>query len=277
MRSNTAFLIPLLLLASFLLVGWSFPDDFTFVGLEKYAQELKKNVFSVQIEGDLQNADKADDYKIVGSGFLITKNNFIIGITCKHVVSKFFKMENGKFLYIKNIFIGLDTNEGFRRFSVDVGYVSGDNDFCLLLPKKERPEEKVILQNLVLNDGYLGNPDLIIEGKGVLIIGYPLGLGVEYDQNFPVSRIGIIAQYTKRNYFLIDAVANLGNSGSPVYSLRDGKIVGMVTSFKTDHIPLFDEDKNLVAALPYNSGLSSALPVDVIKKALDEWLESSNQ
>jgi len=258
------------LLAPSVIYAWNFPDDFAFVGLEKWSQELKKNVFAVQIEGDLTNKKEDDDYIIIGSGFLITKNNLVVGITCSHVISKYIEIKEGKINYKKQLYVGLDTSEGYKRFHVDVAYIDADMDFALLLPKKEKAEDKITLSNLVLNESYLGKNDLIIEGKGILIIGYPLGLGIEYNKNFPVVKFGIISQYTKQNYFLIDGVANPGNSGSPVYSLKDGKIIGMVTAFKPDLIPLFNKEGNLVATLPYNSGLSNALPVEIIKDALDK-------
>lgn len=269
-KSIAIFLLFFLMMAPFL-YAWNFPDDFTFVGLEKRTQELKKNVFAVQIEGDLENSKEDDDYKIIGSGFLISKNKIIVGITCAHVISKYIEIEKGKKIkYKKQIYMGLDTTDGFKRFSVDVLSIDSGHDFALLLPKKDKPEDSVILSNLVFNDSYLGQNDLIVEGKGILIIGYPLGLGIEYNKNFPVVKFGIVAQYTKQNYFLIDGIANHGNSGSPVYSLKDGKIIGMVTAFKPDHIPLFDQDENIVAMLPYNSGLSSALPVEIIRNALNK-------
>jgi len=258
-----------LIMSPSFLLAWDLPGDCTFIGVEKYTQELKRNVCSILIENNLKNEDKNDDYIVAGSGFLIEKNKFVIGITCAHVISKYIKIENGKIICNKEMYIGLDTTDGFKRFGFNIVYIDTNNDFALLLPKKDSPQSAITLTNIVLNESYLGNNDLIIEGKGVLIIGYPLGLGIEYNKNFPVSKIGIIAQYTKQNYFLIDAVANPGNSGSPVYSLKDGKIIGMITAFRADSVPLFDENGKLVAALPYNSGLSNALPIEIIKKAIE--------
>lgn len=270
-KNRLLILLFVFLMSSPSLYAWNLSEDFPFVGMEKYSQELKRNVFSVQIEGNLSNEDTEDDYKVLGSGFLIAKGNVVVGITCEHVISKYtvYNEEKREIVYKKTIYFGLDTENGFKRFRAEVAAFDKEKDYALLIPKKSTPEEEVILKNLVLNESYLGDNNLISEGKGILIIGYPLGLGIEYNKNFPVVKFGIIAQYTKQDYFLIDGMANPGNSGSPVYSLVDGKIIGMVTSFKSDHIPLYDEDDNLVALLPYNSGLSSALPVKVIKEALN--------
>ena len=269
------FLVPSILYA------WAESGDITFLGMEKYAQEVKKNVFALQIEGNLTNEEKKDDYKVLGSGFLIQKNKYVVGITCKHLILKYVTTEKGKIKVVDGeiqlnqpMYIGLDTEQGYRRFRIKVLYIDGAHDFVLLLPQKDKIEDKVILKNLVLNDSYLGENNLIEEGKGILVIGYPLRLGVDYNRNFPVVNFGIISQYKKQENFLIDASVNTGNSGSPVFSLKDAKIIGMITSYTNATTPLYDKNKNLVATLPYNSGLANALSVGVIKKALDELIGS---
>ena len=112
----------------------------------------------------------------------------------------------------------------------------------------------------------------LVEGRGVMIPGYPLALGVEDDKNHPVIRLGMIAQFTGKSYFLIDGVASHGNSGSPVFALtyKNPKLVGMVTSYLTDTITLLDEAGNLAAKLPYNSGIARAVKMQVIVDALQK-------
>jgi hypothetical protein len=79
----------------------------------------------------------------------------------------------------------------------------------------------------------------------VIVPGYPLSLGIEDGRNNPVVRLGIIAQFTEKDYFLVDGVASPGNSGSPVFALnyKNHKLVGMITSFVNDRIQLFDENR----------------------------------
>jgi hypothetical protein len=112
----------------------------------------------------------------------------------------------------------------------------------------------------------------IVEGRGVIIPGYPLALGLENDKNQPVIRIGIVAQFTGRDYFLVDGIASHGNSGSPVFAIRPGadKLIGMVTSHVADKISLFDENGQLTAQLPYNSGLARAVTMKAIRQAIQE-------
>lgn len=111
-----------------------------------------------------------------------------------------------------------------------------------------------------------------MEGRGLLIIGYPLSLGTEDDKNHPVVRFGMISQNTGKNTFLLDGVASHGNSGSPVVTLKGNhfQLSGMITSFQSDQIYLYDEHGQINAALPYNSGLARAVKASLIVKAVEK-------
>ncbi len=243
--------------------SWTFPDDFVFVGLEKMAKDIKKSVFAVQTEGNLQNEKKDDDYISLGTGFLLLRNNIVIGVTCAHVIRSVVMNK-------KPILIGLNTGKGFERFKCEVAFYDEKQDMAILIPKKPTPSTEVELKNLVLDSKYLAKGEEIAEGRGIIIPGYPLGLGIEHDENHPIMKFGIVAQYTGGDHFLVDGVANPGNSGSPVFDLRVAKFIGMVQSYKNDYIELFDRNGQLSTRLPYNSGLSSALSASVISKALEK-------
>jgi len=251
-------IILMLLILSTIVYSWTFPEDFVFVGLEKIAKDVKKSVFAVQTEGNLQNENKDDDYISLGTGFLMSKNNFVLGITCEHVIRN-----------KKPILIGLNTSKGLERFECIVIFIDQEQDIAILVPQKPTPSTDVELMNLILDNKYLAKGEGIVEGRGIIIPGYPLGLGIEHDENNPIIKFGIVAQYTGTDHFLVDGAANPGNSGSPVFDLRAGKFIGMVQSYKTDFIELFDKEGQLTARLPYNSGLSSALSSSVILKVLE--------
>lgn len=255
-------IILMLLIFSTLVYSWTFPEDFAFVGLEKIAKDVKKSVFAVQTEGNLQNENKNDDYISLGTGFLMMNNNIVLGITCEHVVR--FTIKNNK-----PILIGLNTSKGLERFECIVVFNDQEQDIAILAPQNPIPSTDVELKNLILDSKYLAKGEEIAEGRGIIIPGYPLGLGIEHDENNPIIKFGIVAQYTGTDHFLVDGVANPGNSGSPVFDLRAEKFIGMVQSYKTDFIELFDREGHLIAQLPYNSGLSSALSSSVILKVLE--------
>ena len=179
--------------------------------------------------------DKEDDYNSLGTGFLIEKNKIVLGITCNHVISAAQKNR-------KAILIGLDTGTGYQRFECEILKQDEKNDIAILLPRKSGRSTSVSLNNLVLNVEYLADTTAVVEGRAVLIPGYPLGLGLEYDENHPVIKIGVVAQYTGRDVFLIDGVVNPGNSDSPVFDLYQKKFVGMVQSFANDFINVVDKN-----------------------------------
>ena len=107
------------------------------------------------------------------------------------------------------------------------------------------------------------------EGTSIITIGFPLGIGSDITHNLPIVRRGIVAQgLNADNHFLVDGIASHGNSGSPVFNLDDAKLLGIVAAFPSDFITAYDENGQLVARLPYNSGLSVCISAFAIWKLL---------
>jgi hypothetical protein len=140
----------------------------------------------------------------------------------------------------------------------------------LAYPSKISKIDSTLYTPLFLGITSFASLNEIVDGQGVLIIGYPLGIGSEFTGNRPISRIGIVAQQPNNssNTFIIDGVASHGNSGSPVFNSQTGKILGMISSFPADFISAYDENKNLIVKLPYNSSLSICITIDVINKLI---------
>jgi S1-C subfamily serine protease len=229
-----------------------------FVGLEQTAQHKKKTVFSVVVRRD------KSQWIPIGTGFfLATTNGALRGITCKHVVTPALERK-------EPIFVGIDSPAGFRRLPCRVEHIDPKYDIAILWPQITDDMVEAGTAHAYIPPHLMGDSRDLVEGRGVLMPGYPLTLGNESDQNHPVVRYGIIAQYTGGDHFLIDGVASHGSSGSPVFSLKHDaqSLVGMVTSHVTDRITLIDENGNMTAQLPYNSGLARALSIEVIEKVL---------
>jgi hypothetical protein len=242
-----------------------YAEAIPFLGMENIVKEFKKAVFAVQTQ--------KDGWRPLGSGFLINgKNNDVLGITCHHVVSDAIK-ENTP------IFIGLDIKEGgYHRFQCKILYEDHNHDVAVIRPFKAviepvKDEAPIpIVQNLYFPEEAFDDNSSLVEGRGVIILGYPLSLGIEDDKNHPVVRFGIIAQYTGKDVFLIDGIASHGSSGSPVFAIKhnDHKLVGMITSHIPDNIVMFDENRKLSAMFPYNSGLARAIKMPIIKAAIEK-------
>ena len=238
------------------------PQDITFVGLDYLGETVNKSVFAVQIEKDRRSPFDDNVFINIGTGFLIGKDNTVLGVTCAHVIRP-------ALLKNKTIFIGLNTEKGFKRCKCDVKYIDDKHDVAVIIPHRPDDDIDSKLQNIVFSTNLFGKKQNIREGRGVIVPGYPLGLGLEYDENHPILKFGIVAQYSGRDSFLIDAVANPGNSGSPVFELKERKIIGMVQSYNKDFIDLYDKEGGLAAKIPYNSGLSQAINSEILQNIID--------
>jgi S1-C subfamily serine protease len=242
---------------------FAFADAVTFLGTEGAADQLKKVVFAAQLPGNQSNQARDDDWKVIGSGFfMLGKDGSVLGITCKHVIEAAEKAE-------KDLFGGVDTEEGYIRLLCEVVYKDPGHDIAIVRFKVNGAKD-IKIQNLVFPRSMIDDGSALVEGRGVLMPGYPLALGIEDDRNHPVIRFGMVAQNTGKAAFLVDGFASHGNSGSPVFALKHGdqKLIGMVTSHVSDTINLFNENGQLSARLPYNSGLARVLNAEIIKTAL---------
>jgi S1-C subfamily serine protease len=249
-------------------------DAVTFLGTENAAAELLRTVFAIHVSGP-PTKEGNPTWILLGSGFFmpgpeVEKDRYVImGITCKHVIDSAEKLN--KKLENKEIYIGLDTDKGYQRWPAKILFTDPANDIAVLVTR-QNVNEVANVQSLLISKELFDDGTSLVEGRGVLIIGYPLSLGIEDDKNHPVVRFGMIAQNTSKNTFLIDGVSSHGNSGSPVFTLRFGKnrVSGMISSFESDNILLFDENQQVRAQLPYNSGLSRAIKLSLILEAINE-------
>jgi hypothetical protein len=239
-------------------------DAITFVGAEQAASNLVRSVFVVQVPGDGSN-----DWRTIGSGFFVsgthTARTAVVGVTCQHVVETATRLS-------KPLYAGINAETGFHRSRCEALFVDPVNDIAVLLPIHGAGENSEI-ENLPIPLEIFDDGSSLVEGKGVLITGYPLSLGTEDDRNHPIVRFGMIAQNAGRSTFLIDGTASHGNSGSPVVTLGPdyNRLAGMITSVVTDRITAFDENGALTADFPYNAGLARAvrasLILDAVRKA----------
>ena len=109
---------------------FSYADAVTFLGTEDAAKQLKKAVFAVQIEGNIQNQNKADDWRLIGSGFFVADaNSVVLGVTCYHVVEK--PVREGR-----QVFVGIETENGYVRSPAKIVHLDSVNDVAILVPHR---------------------------------------------------------------------------------------------------------------------------------------------
>lgn len=132
--------------------------------------------------------------------------------------------------------------------------------------------------NLSLSDDHIGNGSRLKAGISIRFFGFPLNLGIgdcnnKVDctlpqQKLPIVRYGRIAYSENDSWFLIDAMNNPGNSGSPIFTLEwkcvNGDcllhpvLVGIIKGYVYDYIEVTLNNSS-VKKIPYNSGLSYAI------------------
>jgi len=200
----------------------------------------------------------------LGTGFVIGDGGLVV--TNAHVLPKEISTKN-----IETIAVFFRQEKHVRMLKAKVVAIDKEHDIAVLrllggkLPAIELANSKVR------------------EGQLVAFTGYPIGmvLGV-----YPVTHRGIIsaispivlpaingrhlnAKLMRRlrapyNVYQLDATAYPGNSGSPVYDPKTGKVIGIVNKV------FVKESKETILSKP--SGITYAIPI----RYLDDLLKKSN-
>jgi hypothetical protein len=224
------------------------------------AKEVRRSCVSIEMMRKTDDPQSAEPMKL-GSGIIVLKQGKNYCVTNLHVVQPVttndlllvgLNMKHGKLYGISKI-ISTDPQRDIA--ILDMGPP--------LLAKGTTQLETVKQAGVGISN--FADTAAYDEGTPIITIGFPLGIGTETAKNQPIVRSGIIAQTLQANGdFVIDGISSHGNSGSPIFSLRDGKLLGMIKSFPSDFITAYDENHQLVARLPYNSGLSIAVSSKLI-------------
>ena len=201
--------------------------------------------------------------KFVGTGFVVGDGRHVI--TNRHVIPDKIDSKRKEKL---SVFIGRGKQARSRTAEL-VG--SDDKHDLALLRISGKP-----LPSLEI-DGQ----EPVVEGKEYAFTGFPIGMVLGL---YPVTHKGMVSAITpivipamssrqltvqqiRRmrapfEVYQLDAVAYPGNSGSPLYEIDSGKVVGVVNSV------FVKESKESVLSSP--SGIAYAIPSVYIKKLLDK-------
>ena len=168
-----------------------------------------------------------------GSGFMIHEDGYLI--TNYHVIAR---------ETLIKVTVFHESDNGFEQQQYKQVKIVALNPFVdLALLKIEEAERPFKI-------AYLGDMERIEVGQPVFAIGNPLGLTRTVSQ-------GIVSttnrNYDGRLYIQTTTDINPGNSGGPLFNLQ-GEIIG-VTSM----------------GYLYMGGLNFAIPVDVVKRFIDNW------
>lgn len=211
---------------------------------------------------------KGDPVTYRGTGFVVGNGRLVV--TNAHVIPAELDTDHNETLAV---FSG--RGAAARAFPARVVQADDTHDLVLLE-----------IQGEPLSALELGDSDRVREGQDVAFTGYPIGIVLGL---YPVTHRAIIAAITPmarpvenartltatqlqhmRNpfeAFQLDAIAYPGNSGSPVYELATGKVVGVLNSV------FVKESKESLLDKP--SGISYAIPGRHIKNLLQQYQDTA--
>jgi serine protease Do len=203
---------------------------------------------------------------VFATGFAVLDGNHVV--TNAHVIPEELDAQHKEFLAL---FIGQGQDAAV--LEATVAAIDKDHDLCILSFKGKA------LPPLVLGE------DLSVkEGEIYAFTGYPIGaiLGLYASTHrgmiSAVTPIAIpsnairpldkkLANRLQEPYevYQLDATAYPGNSGSPLYNINNGKVIGIINK-----VFVQSTKEN---AITDPSGITYAIPIQHVKKLLDDYLK----
>jgi S1-C subfamily serine protease len=255
-----------------LLMWWVFvPAVYAAARLPDVIDHVRPSVVGVgTVYPQRQPNRKSDPVSYRGTGFVV--GNGLQVVTNAHVIPEKLDVDNNQMLAI---FSGRGANAKAR--PARVVRTDSEHDLALLEFEGER------LPVLVLGDAAT-----VREGQEIAFTGFPIGMVIGL---YPVTHLGIVSSITPMarpvenartlnpaqlrrlrnpfNAFQLDAIAYPGNSGSPVYEVSTGKVVGVINSV------FVKESKESVLEKP--SAISYAIPVNHVQALLADSGDNPGQ
>lgn len=233
-------------------------------GLPDTIDQIRKSIVAVGTVMPLRgSSSRRPPVNYRGTGFVVGNGRQII--TNHHVIPETIDTDNKETLAVF-------TGRGKKAKAMKVKIVRSD------------PEHDLVLLEISGNSlpaMQLGDGINIREGEEVAFTGFPIGMVLGL---YPVTHKGIVSAITpvvipahssrtltakqiKRmrsrfEVYQLDAIAYPGNSGSPVYEIETGKVIGVVNSV------FVKGTKESVLEKP--SGISYAIPVRYVNDLLSK-------
>ena len=221
------------------------------LNLPKNIKEIKSSIVAIGFQ------PTSNQITIIGSGFSISDDGKIL--SCAHL--------------LKNL-----TPEQIETLKADVMVEQKENDFeryqwiPIHLVSKNDADDLAIFQlssyrDTLLKKVALADSEKVELGQDVYFLGFPYaaqlindGFGITLVANrgivSNIKRDGADTNH-KRNWLIVDAISNPGNSGCPLISVETNEVIGVMTiSFRTPSrvLPNLDirEPMHIAGAKPIN-------------------------
>lgn len=203
-----------------------FPDE----GISGIINRSRESVLGIVAR--LEN----NNFVILGTGFFIAEDGHIA--TCNHVVAQMTDIYIMKPTDLeKASLLGyVSTEEGLPQLNLPVYQTQNNNAFIKAQVIYRLPEaDLAVLKISQKNSSYLkiGKYESIEEGNDLIFLGFPFGVNKVIAHKGMVSYKGKInISYSPEDKLMeavqIDGIVNRGNSGGPLISLSQGKVVGII-------------------------------------------------
>ena len=244
----------------------------------------------------------------IGTGFMVNEDGYVV--TARHVIEFFRSIQAPG----KHLWVGVGT-PNLDDFKIGKGSISLTGNFGLTEAAVAAEDElhDVVILKMKQNPffGQMGtfvsgpgqkidylhkaailSPDRPRDGELVAASGYPLNKmalvttsgsvasGWDYEMKQvhpPNAPPGFMIPESSDSY-LVDMHVNHGNSGGPVYTIKDGGVIGICVSFNEAPVEHGNNAPSPQAdPLYFNSGLGNVVPiryaVELLKKNNLKWKE----
>lgn len=201
-----------------------------------------------------------------GPMVLLTNSHFINDIEREKQSIVAYMMVNDKLIRWKCKFENIDRSSDLAMFTFS--YEENDTTFRESVEWAEANN-----YGLCISSTTAGDHNSITRGRNILFLGFPLGFGIDRKKE-PIARYGHISSRPDSDgMFLIDAMVNNGNSGSPVF-VRDGedsngmiicsyRFVGIIKGYIPAYVEYKSNNGDSIK-LPHNSGLGIVIGINKI-------------
>jgi len=196
--------------------------------LIKQIKITKKSIVAIGFNPDPQRIT------IIGSGFAISDDGKIL--TAGHVYNQLNEEQRRN---LKANVMTEEIQDSAERYEwIPINLINKDDANDLAIFQLER------YKNTLLKKIELGDSEKIEIGQEVYFIGFPYaaqlindGFGLTLIVNkgiiSNIKRDGVDPEH-KRNWLVVDAISNPGNSGCPLIDAETGKVIGVMTiAFRT--------------------------------------------